>query len=77
MLHVLGLRQQRKWNEDGRAEKSFTGTSGVCRFAKPAPEFMERILKEGLEHHVALAYGDHAATLRALAKLLDLPVLEL
>ena len=60
-----------------RAEKSFTGTSGVCRFAKPAPEFMERILKEGLEHHVALAYGDHAATLRALAKLLDLPVLEL
>jgi len=60
-----------------RSAKSFTGTSGVCRFAKPAKAFMETILEEGLEHHVALAYGDHTATLRALARLLDLPVLEL
>jgi L-fucose isomerase-like protein len=60
-----------------RAAKSFSGTSGVCRFRKPAPEFMERILEEGLEHHVALVYGDHVAALRALATVLDLPVLEL
>jgi L-fucose isomerase-like protein len=60
-----------------RAAKSFTGTSGVCRFGKPAKEFMEHILEEGLEHHVALAYGEHATTLRTLAKLLELPVLEL
>jgi L-fucose isomerase-like protein len=60
-----------------RAEKSFTGTSGRCRFERPAREFMETILAEGLEHHMALVYGDHLSTLRALARRLDLPVLEL
>ncbi len=60
-----------------RAEKSFTGTSGRCRFAQPARRFLERILAEGLEHHMALVYGDHLSTLRLLARQLDLPVLEL
>mgnify|MGYP005851609523 CR=1 FL=1 len=60
-----------------RAEKSFGGTSGRCRFEKPAKEFMERMLGHGLEHHVALAYGDSLSTLRTLARWLQLPVLEL
>jgi L-fucose isomerase-like protein len=60
-----------------RAEKSFTGTSGRCRLKRPAREFMETILTEGLEHHLALVYGDHLSTLRVLARQLDLPVLEL
>jgi L-fucose isomerase-like protein len=60
-----------------RAEKSFAGTSGRCRFAQPAREFLERILAEGLEHHITLVYGDHLSTLQALGRQLDLPVLEL
>ena len=59
------------------AEKSFTGTSGRCCFKQPAREFMERILAEGLEHHMALVYGDHRTALRVLAGQLDIPVLEL
>ncbi len=59
------------------AEMSFTGTSGRCRFQNPAKQVMERILDEGLEHHLALAYGDSLSTLNVLAKLLALPVLQL
>jgi L-fucose isomerase-like protein len=60
-----------------RGEKSFTGTSGRCHFERPAREFLERILAEGLEHHMALVYGDHLSVLRILARQLGLPVLEL
>lgn len=60
-----------------RAPKSFTGTSGVLRFGRPAPAVIDTILSEGLEHHIAITYGDHTAPLRALADLLDIPVLEL
>ncbi len=35
------------------------------------------IIASGLEHHTALAYGDHRATLRAVAAELGLPLLEL
>jgi L-fucose isomerase-like protein len=66
----------------GRAEVvqapiSFTGTSGVIRFERPAREVLDTLLGEGLEHHLALTYGDHVETLLAFAHLLDLPVLRL
>lgn len=56
---------------------SYSGTSGVVRFDKPAGAVLETIIAEGLEHHVSVAYGDHRAALRHLAGLLDVPVLEL
>ena len=66
----------------GRAEmlrrpKSFSGTSGVVRFERPAEAVLDTLIREGLEHHVSLTYGDHYAALKLLAGWLGLPVLEL
>jgi hypothetical protein len=33
------------------------------------------MMREGLEHHVAIAYGDHLPALQALARMLGLPVM--
>ncbi|RME80203.1 MAG: fucose isomerase [Caldilineae bacterium] len=57
--------------------KPFSGTTGYLRFDRPAMEVLDIILAEGLEHHIALTYGDHRPALRVLADLLDLPVLDL
>jgi hypothetical protein len=56
---------------------SFSGTSGVLRFDRPADQVLDIMLSEGLEHHVSLTYGDHVPTLLALAEMLELPVLHL
>lgn len=58
-----------------RAPMAFTGTSGVMTFSRPAKELCDTIMAEGLEHHYAIAYGDHRSALRAIAKQLDLPLL--
>jgi L-fucose isomerase-like protein len=60
-----------------RAPMSFSGTSGVLRFDRPAAGVLDIMLTEGLEHHISLTYGDHVPALLALAKMLDLPVLHL
>ncbi|MDX2145500.1 MAG: hypothetical protein SFV19_19265 [Rhodospirillaceae bacterium] len=60
-----------------RAPMAFTGTSGVITFDRPAAEVFTTIMDEALEHHFALAYGDHRPALRAIAHKLNLPVLEL
>jgi L-fucose isomerase-like protein len=60
-----------------RAPMSFSGTSGVLRFDRPAAEVLDVILREGVEHHLSLTYGDHLPALLALAKMLNLPVLRL
>jgi L-fucose isomerase-like protein len=57
------------------APPAFTGTSGTVRFDSGSAHVLDTIMGEGLEHHVALAYGDHQESLIALAKLLDIPVL--
>jgi L-fucose isomerase-like protein len=57
--------------------QSFSGTSGVLRFDRPAGEVLDRILQEGIEHHYSLAYGDCRAVLRAVAEKLSLPLLTL
>lgn len=60
-----------------RAPRSFSGTSGVLRFDRPAAEVLDTIMREGLDHHICIAYGDHVAPLLKLAELLDLPTLRL
>jgi L-fucose isomerase-like protein len=57
-----------------RAPMSFTGTSGVLRFDRPAAQVLDTMLSEGLEHHISLTYGDHLPALLALARMLKLPV---
>jgi L-fucose isomerase-like protein len=59
------------------APPAFTGTSGTIRFDSGAAHVLETVMGEGLEHHVALAYGDHQDSLQLLARLLDIPVLML
>ena len=60
-----------------RAPMAFTGCSGTIRFDRPAGEVHEAIMQEGLEHHFALAYGDHKPALIAVAARWGVPVLEL
>ncbi len=60
-----------------RAPMAFTGTSGVVRFDKGVGEVCETIMGEGLEHHFALAYGDHRDSLEQVANRLHVPVLRL
>ena len=54
---------------------AFTGTSGVLRFDHPVADVLPAVFNSGLEHHMALAYGDHTETLLSLAATLDLPVI--
>ena len=60
-----------------KAPPAFTGTSGTIRFDSGAAAVMDTILREGLEHHISLTYGDHQDALESLALMLDLPVLRL
>ena len=60
-----------------RAPKSFTGTSGVIRFDRPAEDVTASLLEMGLEHHVSIVYGEHRGALRAMAAQMGLPVIEL
>lgn len=56
---------------------AFTGTSGVLRFDRPVASVLPDIMNSGLEHHMALAYGDHCEALLAAAGALELPVIRL
>ncbi len=60
-----------------RAPMAFTGTSGVIRFDRHASDVCETIMEEGLEHHFALAYGDHRDALKQVASRLRIPVLQI
>jgi L-fucose isomerase-like protein len=60
-----------------RRPMAFTGCSGTVRFDRPAAEVSSLILDEALEHHFALAYGDHREALHALAARWQVPLLEL
>jgi L-fucose isomerase-like protein len=60
-----------------RGPKSFSGTSGLLRFDRPAKEVLDVILTQGLEHHISITYGDFTAALTAFAKLLSIPILSL
>ncbi|MBT3359108.1 MAG: fucose isomerase [Rhodospirillales bacterium] len=56
---------------------SFSGTSGVARFDRPASEILDGVMGEGLEHHYSFAYGEFRPALRAAARSLNIPVVEL
>lgn len=56
---------------------AFTGTSGVVRFDRSADKVLDDVMGSGLEHHMALTYGDHREALRGVAAAMGLAVLEL
>ncbi len=60
-----------------RRPMAFTGTSGVVRFEREASAVLDDIISSGLEHHMAIAYGDHREVLRSVAAAMQLPVLEI
>jgi L-fucose isomerase-like protein len=57
--------------------RSFSGTSGLLKFDRPAREVMDVILNEGLEHHISITYGDYMDVLIAFSQLLNIPILRL
>ncbi|MBM2574968.1 hypothetical protein JQC91_01505 [Jannaschia sp. Os4] len=59
------------------APMAFTGTSGTIRPDGGGAAFLRTLIDARLEHHMALAYGDHAAALRGVAAGLGVPVLEM
>jgi L-fucose isomerase-like protein len=60
-----------------KSEKIFSGTSGLLQFDRPTAKVIDTILEKGLEHHIAITYGDYLDELRWLAAMLDLPVITL
>lgn len=60
-----------------KRDMAYTGTSGVVRFDHGAEAVLRDVMNSGLEHHMALAYGDHMDGLKGIAAGLDLPVVEL
>jgi L-fucose isomerase-like protein len=60
-----------------QAPRSFGGTSGVIHFDSPARAVFGTMMRNGMEHHLCLTYGDCRAELRAFASLVGLPLLEL
>lgn len=60
-----------------RRDMAFTGTSGVVRFDGGAEAVLQDVMDSGLEHHMALAYGDFGDDLKGIAAGMGLPVIEL
>jgi L-fucose isomerase-like protein len=54
----------------------FSGTSGLLRLETPTSQFFDVLMRQGLEHHISLVYGDYLAELQAFARLASLPVLQ-
>lgn len=59
------------------APLAFSGTAGVIEFDKPAPEVTATIMREGLEHHFGIVYGEYREELEALADYWRIPVIDL
>lgn len=60
-----------------KAPPAFTGTSGTIRFDSGAAAVLDAIMREGLEHHISLVYGDHQDVLASLASILGMSVVRL
>ncbi len=56
---------------------AFSGTAGVIEFDRPAPQVVAAIMREGLEHHYGIVYGDYRTELEALAEYWRIPVIDL
>jgi L-fucose isomerase-like protein len=57
--------------------KPFSGTAGILKLDCQASRFLELLMREGLEHHVSIIYGDYLQELRAFAEMIQLPLLSI
>lgn len=55
--------------------KPFGGTAGTLTLECSAQKFLDILMKEGLEHHVSLAYGNYFLEMQEFAGLVGLPIL--
>jgi L-fucose isomerase-like protein len=55
--------------------KPFSGTSGTLRPGGTTTKFLEVLMRDGLEHHISLVYGDYLAELQAFAHQAGISVL--
>ena len=60
-----------------RRRRPFLGTCGVLRWDRPVTDVLATIFDHGLEHHLALVYGDHHDELVEIAARWAIPVIEL
>ena len=51
---------------------AFSVTSGVIEFKSEANDVLNDVISKGLEHHMALAYGDHAQMPEEVSSIMDL-----
>lgn len=57
--------------------KPFSGTAGILKLDCHARTFLDLLMREGLEHHVSLTYGDYVEELHTFADLINLPSLKM
>lgn len=57
--------------------KPFSGTAGVLQLDVHARAFLAMLMREGLEHHISLTYGDYVRELQAFANMIGLPTLKI
>jgi len=72
---ATGLRLVLGRGEMLAGSQPFRGTAGVVRVDGGAQPFLDRLMRHGLEHHLALTYGDYTQELIAFARLIEMPVL--
>ena len=60
-----------------KRDMAFTGTSGFIEFSSEANDVLNVEISKGLEHHMALAYGDHTQMLEEVASVMDLPIIKI
>ena len=58
--------------KDLKKVMAFIGTSCVIEFSCEASDVLNVEISKGLEHHMALAYGDHAQMPEEIASIMDL-----
>ena len=56
-----------------KRKNSFSGTSGVVSFGRNTKDKLEKMLKGGLEHHVAFTYGNHFDEIVQLGNQMKIP----
>lgn len=57
--------------------RPFLGTCGVLRWDPPVTDVLQTVFAYGLEHHLAMTYGEHQDELVALAAHWGMPVIRL
>ena len=61
-----------------RTAKEIRRSDGsTIKFDKNAEDVLNDIINSGLEHHMALSYGDHTQLLKEVASTMELPVQEI